>query len=310
MRIKSLNNDRLPIKQDLITMTMTITTEQVYFTKLFPQVSQFGMGDSSDIDFEFCLRKENGTLVSNKYGEFIIRQQVGAGRYDPLFYDEDENIYYVVTINNHECSDCMCAFKGYDHSYSSYDLQDVLDKYFNNENDVEEYYESINYTDHTPEDDEIYRIHPLSDLELEYYENYNEYNSEESSLSFEPVESCEYEEEFIEDEDGCCNQYRFSSNKKILNFIDSENSNYSAKYQLVLDLSGSPIQTHNGEYISRIKKNNGKHRYYLTQVESEMISDDLTYKPSSLFYCFKSEFVGFDLSNVMQQHVYAPCKWL
>jgi hypothetical protein len=272
---------------------MAFTTSNVTFANARAYQSELGLSDEvMPYDYEYGINPFSKRILANKYGEMLLRQGDIDGEYT----------YYVVTFNNHICEDCNCAFKLYDMSYFTTCLERALDEYFNDapEND--------GFVGVFEEDDCYAQIHPELSTEEEFDGiEYDRICGEQYQCQ---PPMCPYEEEILYNEEYGCQIFHFTDDYTIIPSLDSINCNYSKKYQLVLDLYGTPYQTYKGEYISRIKKANGKHRYYLTQIDSEWQSDDLCYKPDTLFHAFKSTYVGRDLFDVLQQFVYAPLKWV
>jgi hypothetical protein len=239
---------------------------------------------------EFAINPFSNLVLSNKYGELLIRQRI----------DEGEYMYYVVVYDNLDCSSCSHSYLGYSHSDFSSSLEYILDRYFNDDTSTDGFDEVYN------EQDECYAmIHPeCSEFDGEEYDRICGERFADEALS-----SSQDEEIVYTEEDGC-QLYRFTDDSSVISSVNDTNSNYSKKYQIVISACGIPIQTPDGRYISRIKKDNGKHRYYITQVKPELESDDLCYKPSTMFYAFKSQYVGSNLGYTLQEYVYAPQKWM
>ena len=248
-------------------------------------------GQSILYENEFAINPITNLVLCNKYGELLVRQRI----------DEGEYMYYVIIYDNLDCVSCERSYLGYSHNDFSSSLEYILDRYFNDEpsNDG-----SVGLYD---EDDCYAMIHPEYDeFDGEEYDRIcGERFVCEASASMSP-----YDEEIVYTEEDGCQLYRFTDDSSVIPSVDSINSNYSKKYQIVISAGGIPIQTPDGRYISRMKKENGKHRYYLTEVKSELETDDICYTPSTMFYCFKSRYVGNDLGNVLQEYVYAPQKWM
>ena len=263
---------------------MAFTASNVYFKTTHAYLSQYdwatqaGLHSQHEIDEpamlyenEFAINPVTNLVLCNKYGELLIRQKI----------DEGEYMYYVVIFDNRECVSCNDTYLGYSHSDFSSSLEYILDKYFNdNENDCYEF-------DNNEQDTKI----------------------QEPIVNKFPMTSCDEEIVYIEDCDA--QLFRFTDDVSVISTVDILNTNYSKKYQLLVDVSGAPVKTPDGYYISRIKKGSGKHRYYLTRVISELESDDICYKAPTMFYVFKSRYVGTSsLGEVLQEYVYAPEKWL
>jgi len=274
---------------------MAFTTSNVTFANARAYQSELGLSDEvMPYDYEYGIDPFSKRILCNKYGEMLLRQGDIDGEYT----------YYVVTFNQHICDDCHCPFKLFDMSYFTTCLEQALDEYFN---DAPENDGLVGMFD---EDDCYAQIHPELSAPEEEFDGI-EYDKicGEQFRCYSPI--CPYEEEILESEEDGCHLFHFTEKySELIPDLDSSNCNYSKKYQLVLDVNGTPFQTYKGEYISRIKKANGKHRYYLTQIKGEWQSDDLCYKPDTLFYSFKSTYVGIDLLDVLQQFVYAPLKWV
>lgn len=249
-------------------------------------------GSSILYENEFAINPVTNLVLCNKYGELLIRQRI----------DEGEYMYYVVIYDNLECSSCDHSYLGYSHSDFSVSLEYILDKYFNDE----------------PSNDGIVGLYEEDNCYAMIYPEYKEYHEfdgeeydricGERFVCQAPVP--QHDDEIIYTEEDCCHLYRFTDNSSVIPSVNSINSNYSKKYQIVISAGGIPIQTPDGQYISRIKKDNGKHRYYLTKVTSELETDDICYTPPTMFYVFKSQYIGNDLGSVLQEHVYAPQKWM
>jgi hypothetical protein len=223
---------------------------------------------------EFAINSITNLVLCNKYGELLIRQKI----------DEGEYMYYVVLFDNVECGKCNDTYLGYSHSDFSSSLEYILDKYFND--DENEYYSMV-------------------------YPEYSEFDNDDHDPILTTPASTSCDEEIVYTDDCDPQLFRFTEDVSVIPTIDIHNTNYSKKYQLLVNAAGIPIQTPDGRYISRIKKGNGKHRYYLTDIFSELESDDICYKASTMFYIFKSHYVGSSsLGDVLQQYVYAPEKWL
>jgi hypothetical protein len=237
---------------------------------------------------EFAINPYSNSVLTNKYGEMLIRQLIDA--------EEGEYMYYVVVFDNLDCECCYKSFLGYSHTHFDSNLEYILENYFNDTptND--------GYVGLDEEDDCYATIHPEYDPKEHDIISWERYVS-----SLPPISD---DEEIITFEEDESQLYRFTDDYSIIPSIDRDNSNYSKKYQLVVSASGIPIQTPSGQYISRMKKGNGKYRYYITSVKSELVSDDLCYKPMSMFYVFKSQYIGNDLANALQEYVYAPQKWM
>ena len=98
--------------------------------------------------------------------------------------------------------------------------------------------------------------------------------------------------------DYCEKHYIYSNEKTLIPGVTELNSNYSRRYFLVLDsTTKKPIQTIGGSYISRVSKDNGTYRYYLTSVQPELDSDE--YDRLTTFYKISSSFVGTKLSSAL-----------
>lgn len=272
---------------------MAFTTSNVTFANPLAYQSELGLSDEvMPYDYEYGINPYTKRILANKYGEMLLRQGDIDGEYT----------YYVATFNNHICDDCNCSFKLFDMTYFTTCLERALERCFN---DAQENDEFVGLFD---KDDCYAQIHPeLSPLEEIDGLEYDRICGEQYQCQ-PPV--CPYEEEILYSEEDGHQKFHFTDNYTIIPSLDSENCNYSKKYQLVLDVNGTPFQTYKGEYISRIKKANGKHRYYLTRIKSEWQTDDLCYTPDTLFHAFKSTYVGIDLFDVLQQFVYAPLKWV
>jgi hypothetical protein len=239
---------------------------------------------------EFAINPYSNSVLTNKYGEMLIRQLIDE--------EEGEYMYYVVVSDNLECECCYKSFVGYSHTHFDSNLEYILENYFN-----------IAPTN-DDEDDCYAAIHPECDeIEMDDYdpEEYDLLGWERFVSSHPPISD---DEEINYTEEDGTQLYRFTDDCSIIPSVDCMNSNYSKKYQLVVSASGIPIQTPDGRYISRMKKENGKHRYYMTSVTSELESDDLCYKPMSMFYVFKSQYIGNDFADALQEYVYAPQKWM
>lgn len=250
-------------------------------------------GPSILYENEFAINPVTNLVLSNKYGELLIRQRI----------DEGEYMYYVVIYDNLECSSCDHSYLGYSHSDFSVSLEYILDKYFNDEPSND------GFVGIYEEDDCYATIHP------EYKECHEFVDGEEYDKICGERFVCQgavsqYDEEILYTEEDGCHLYRFTDNSSVIPLVNSINSNYSKKYQIVISSGGIPIQTPDGQYISRIKKDNGKCRYYLTKVTSELVTDDICYTPDTMFYVFKSRYIGNDLGSVLQEYVYAPQKWM
>jgi hypothetical protein len=194
---------------------------------------------------EFAINPFTNLVLSNKYGELLIRQKI----------DDDDYVYYVIIFDNHDCHPCNQSYLGYSHSDFSESLEYILDKYFNlDDND------NLNIQDSTTT--------PRGENET-------------------PA-------------------FHFTSDVSVIPSIDIFNNNYSKKYNILVNSDEIPIQTKDGCYISRINKENGRHRYYLTRVSSELETDDICYKPATRFYIFKSRYIGTNMNDVLKQYVYTP----
>jgi hypothetical protein len=245
---------------------------------------------------EFAINPYSNSVLTNKYGEMLIRQLIDE--------EEGEYMYYVVVFDNIDYESSYKSFIGYSHTHFDSNLEYILENYFNDAptND--------GYVGLGDEDDCYAAIHPECEgIEMNEYdpEEYDRIGWEQYVSSLSPISD---DEEIIYSEEDGNQLYRFTDDYSIIPSIDRDNSNYSKRYQLVVSACGIPIQTPDGQYISRMKKGNGKYRYYMTRVTSELESDDLCYKPMSMFYVFKSQYLGNDLASALQEYVYAPQKWM
>ena len=290
------NQDDLVSKMAFTTLNVSFKTTHAYLTEAdweFP----LGEGSNRELDGqsvlyenEFAINPYSNSVLTNKYGEMLIRQLIDE--------EEGEYMYYVVVFDNLDCECCYKSFLGYSHTHFDSNLEYILENYFND-------------TPTNDEEDDCYAaIHPECDgIEMDEYDP-EEYDriGWENYVSRLPAFSDD--EEIIYTEEDGSQLYRFTDDCSIIPSIDSDNSNYSKKYQLVVSASGIPIQTPDGQYISRMKKGNGKHRYYITSITSELETDDICYTPSKMFYVFKSRYVGNDFGYALQEYVYAPQKWM
>jgi len=258
---------------------MAFTASNVYFKTTHAYLSQddwvtqAGLHSQHETDQpvmlyenEFAINPNTNLLLCNKYGELIIRQKIDDGEY----------VYYLIVFDNRECRTCDYSYLGYSHSDFSQSLEYILDKYFNDD-------ESDCYALVYPETPELDND---NDNELS--------DSISTTLSYEVVDTEKYGK----------HTFTFTSDASIIPSINILNSNYSKKYNILVKSDKTPLQTHNGYYISRINKENGKHRYYLTEVRSELETDDICYKAPTMFYIFKSRYVGTSLDNILQEYVY------
>lgn len=87
------------------------------------------------------------------------------------------------------------------------------------------------------------------------------------------------------------------------------NSAHNDKYSVAF-VNDEPVANNKGEYLSRIYKKNGKHRYYVTE-EKEIIfcqgcgeNGCTSWGCSGGFdreYCYVSKYVGQDLHNALKE---------
>ena len=278
---------------------MAFTPSNVTFKTSCALLSQCDHGlDGTSVlyDNEFAINPYSKTVLTNKYGEMLLRQLIDE--------EEGEYMYYVVIFDTQGCNTESCSFFGYSHTHFDSSLTYILDNYFNDDDEA-----PINdgYVGLGNNDDYSTTIYPETetemiddvDCDLIGWERFVAKNSPKS-----------YDEEFIYTEEDGFQMYRFTNDCSSIDGIDGINSNYSKKYEIVVNASGIPIQTYGGQYISRMKKDNGKHRYYLTNVTSELESDDMCYTKSKMFYLFKSQYIGKSLEDVIQQFVHVPQNWI
>jgi hypothetical protein len=279
------------------TSNVTFKTTHAYLTEAdweFP----FQVDSNSELhgrsvlyENEFAINPYSNSVLTNKYGEMLIRQLIDD--------EEGEYMYYVVVFDNLDCECCYKSFLVYSHTHFDSSLEYILENYFNDAptND--------GYVGLDEEDDCYASIHPECDgIEMDEYDP-EEYDrlGWEHYVSQHPPKTID--EEIVYTEEDGCQLYQFTTDYSLIPSVDRSNSNYSSKYQLVVSACGLPIQTPSGQYLSRMKKDNGSFRYYLTSVVPELESDDLCYK-MTMFYVFKSKYIGKDLTNALQEYVYAP----
>jgi hypothetical protein len=80
-------------------------------------------------------------------------------------------------------------------------------------------------------------------------------------------------------------------------------NNYSYKYEVAY-IRGMLVKDRNGNFLSVMKKPNGKHRYYITTETEEwtpMYYDEIAYYDSmdSLYLRYTSKFIGTDLQEAL-----------
>jgi len=288
---------------------MAFTPSNVTFktSRAFLNHDDHGLDGASVLyDNEFAINPYSKLVLTNKYGEMLLRQLIDE--------EEGEYMYYVVIFDTHECNTCSYSFLGYSHTHFDSNLTYILDNYFNDDNetplndgyvglgDDDDCYANI-YPKHNENDNELFDdVDDVDDVEYDLI-------GWKQFVTKNPPKSCD--EDYIYTEDDGFQMYRFTNDCSVISsYIDSSNSNYSKKYEIVVDASGVPIQTYGGQYISRLKKENGKHRYYLTNVTSELESDDMCYTKSKVFYIFKSQYLGKSLEDVIQQFVSIPQNWV
>ena len=276
---------------------VTFKTTSAYLTKAdldspFEAVSSHELDERSVLyGNEFAINPYSKSVLTNKFGEMLIRQLIDE--------EEGEYMYYVVVFGDRGCECCKESFIGYSHTHFDSNLEYILENYFN------ESETNVDYIGLHEENQRYAVIYPeYNEVEMEEYDEigWRYYVSTHSPVSDNDV--------FVYTEEDGNQLYHFTDDYSIIPSINRENSNYSKKYQLVVSACGIPIQTPDGKYISCMKKNNGKHRYYITNIKSELISDDLYYKPMSMFYVFKSHYIGNDLGSALQEYVYAPQTWM
>jgi hypothetical protein len=249
-------------------------------------------------DNEFAVNPYSKLVLTNKYGEMLLRQLIDE--------EEGEYMYYVVVFDTHECNTGSYSFIGYSHTHFDSNLKFILDNYFNDDNEAPT---NDGYVGLGDDDDcyaTIYSEYKGTEPEMADELDYDLIGWEQFVAKNPPQSS---DEEFVYTEEEGCHLYRFTNDCSIIPSLDCINSNYSKKYEIVLSAYGIPIQTYGGQYISRLKKDNGKHRYYLTNVTSELETDDICYTQSKMFYVFKSQYVGKNLEDVLKQFVYVPQNW-
>ena len=308
MIFSSNHSFNTPYQDDLVSK-MAFTTSNVAFKTTRSYLTEaewefpYEVTSNHDLDGrsvlyenEFAINPYSKSVLTNKYGEMLIRQLIDE--------EEGEYMYYVVVFDDLECECCYKSFIGYSHTHFGSSLEYILENYFNDAptND--------GYVGLDEEEDCYAAIHPEYDgIEME------EYDPEEADrLGWEHFVSRQSpmtdDDEYVDTEEGESYLYHFTDDYSIIPSIDRENSNYSKKYQLVVSASGTPLQTPDGKYISRMKKENGKHRYYITTISTEFQSDDICYGPITMFYVFNSRYIGNDLGSALQEYVYAPQKWM
>lgn len=77
------------------------------------------------------------------------------------------------------------------------------------------------------------------------------------------------------------------------------NNSYSPKYDIAY-CNNAMIQNDQGLYLSRIKKRNGKHRYYMTQVISDVIEIEHYDQTYNMYrYDYASTYIGKDIDDAL-----------
>lgn len=286
---------------------MALSIEKVLFVKSGQYLGHQQWDESSNLGLVDFAINIDGRVVQNRFGEMLLRfNRVETGKY----------MYVVATMFGSEIEieddlnfDIVCC---------GYDLKWFLDEYYNESRMDTEY---INDYDDEPHDAEKY-----VDDEPEYptgYDSYDDWCGENYTLRTCPPapegfntwgdwydNTCIDESCFDDDVDDvsitpviaietekCIDNYTFSNDMTLIPGINDLNSNYSRRYFLVLDCSGKPIQSQSGKYLSRLQKDNGSYRYYLTSYKVEMVSDE--YDRMSKFNVFTSSFIGSELTSAL-----------
>lgn len=92
--------------------------------------------------------------------------------------------------------------------------------------------------------------------------------------------------------------FGFTNNKLVIQDIDEYNSSYNDRYKIAITRSGEAITNNSMCFFSRIEKNNGKHRYYLTRIEFRQDIRDGGY---NTFYNFQSIYLGKNIELAYQE---------
>jgi hypothetical protein len=81
--------------------------------------------------------------------------------------------------------------------------------------------------------------------------------------------------------------------------IKGQSSAYARRYE-ALFINGDTVNNNRGEYLSRIYKKNGKHRYYITRELIDCIEVEYFDRPSKMYhYDYMSKYVGNNLENAL-----------
>lgn len=92
--------------------------------------------------------------------------------------------------------------------------------------------------------------------------------------------------------------FAFTNNKLVIQDIDEYNSSYNDRYKIAITRCGEAITNNSKCFFSRIEKNNGKHRYYLTRIE---FRQDIQHGEYNTFYNFQSIYLGKNIELAYQE---------
>jgi len=277
---------------------MALSYANIEFVKATQYLPHLVWDETNDTTFDFAV-KSDGIVLCNRNGEMLIRT---------WREDKGKFVYFVVLYDDMIMK--MGSFSAVDIVMFGDDLDWFMKGFFMDNEDqfVNDYDDELNDEEKYNADDEKSlpdghggwcewygetRTLPLYTPAPEGFDSWSDWY----------VSTC-HDENCIDDDDSTIDYYEnytFSNNKTLIPGVNYENSNYSQRYFLVLDESGIPVRTSAGEYVSRITKDNGSYRYYLTTVEVDLESDE--YEQMKAFYVFKSSFVGTDLTYVLSRYL-------
>ena len=80
--------------------------------------------------------------------------------------------------------------------------------------------------------------------------------------------------------------------------VKSINSSYSFEYKHGIK-NNELIENKDGEFLSRIEKKNGKHRYYITKEIEEKIFGDEDEDEYEIYYKYESKYVGKNIEYAL-----------
>jgi hypothetical protein len=272
--------------------------EFVIATQYLPHIK---WDETNDISYDFAV-KSDGLVLCNRFGEMMIRT---------WREDKGKFVYFIVTFNG--MMENMGSFSALDIVMFGDDVEWFIQNFFVDRIDTD----FINDYDDEINDDEKYNTCDERTLSDHEYDGWSEWYGEKYTIPNNTPSTPEgyncwgdwydsncCDEKCIDDDDltvDYSENYTFSNNETLIPGINYENSNYSRRYYLVLDEFGNLVKTATGKYVSRITKDNGSYRYYLTTVEAVLDSDE--YERMKTFYVFKSSFVGRDLTTVLTTYL-------